>query len=89
MKEMSDIGLERSEKKCGQSVGRTAVTVALFFAFAALFNGEALLRDVELMPYGTKRDVCIAVFKPMAWLSRVTHFSVLRAQIEKTISAAP
>lgn len=89
MKEMSDIGLARSKRQCGQSIYRTALALLCFYVFAGLFNGEALLRGVDLMPYGNKRDACVALIKPAAWLSRVSGAGRMRAWLEKTVILIP
>lgn len=89
MKEMSDIGLERSKRQCGQSIRRAALALLCFYVFAGLFNGEALLRGVERMSYGKKRDACVALIKPAAWLSRVTGAGRMRAWLEKTVVLIP
>ncbi|MDD5677380.1 MAG: hypothetical protein PHW60_05220 [Kiritimatiellae bacterium] len=89
MKEMSDIGLERSNRQCGQSISRATLALLCFYVFAGVFNGEALLRGVERMPYGNKRDACVALMKPAAWLSRVTRAGCLRAWLEKTVNLDP
>ncbi|MCX6997541.1 MAG: hypothetical protein NTV49_10755 [Kiritimatiellaeota bacterium] len=88
MKEMSDIGAERRQQGHGQTIIRTAAAVLCFYVFAGLLNGEALRHDVELMPYGGRRDVCVALVKPMAWLSRVTYLGSFRSWIEKSVRKA-
>lgn len=85
MKDLSNIGAERHEAGCGQSVKRTAVALFCFYIFAGLFNGVALQKDIELMPYGTKRDVCLALIRPIAWLSQQTHAADLRTGLERLI----
>lgn len=85
MKDLSNIGAERHTAGCGQSVRRTAIAVFSFYVFAGLLNGVALQKDIELMPYGTKRDVCLALIRPVAWLSQRTHVADLRAGLEQFI----
>ena len=88
MKEMSDIGVERRAKNCGQSIRKTVLAVLCFYALAGLLNGEANLHEAERMRYGTKRDVCVALLKPAAWLSRVTCMSAMRTWLEKSVHKA-
>jgi len=85
MKEMSDIGVERRANNCGQSIRKTVLAVLCFYAFAGLLNGEAILRDVERMHTGTRRDVCVAIAKPADWLSRTTRLSALRKWLEQSV----
>ena len=85
MKDMSDIGVERRENNCGQSIRKTMLAVVCFYVFAGVLNGEANLHEAELLRYGTKRDVCVALLKPAAWLSRVTYLSTLRNWLEKSV----
>ena len=89
MKEMSDIGVGRSQQGCGQSIRRTAVAVLCFYVCAGLLNGEAIRRDLELMPYGNKRDVCLALVQPLAWLSRVSHVGDFRIWLESALHKEP
>jgi len=46
--------------------------VLLLHVSAGLLNGVALQRDIELLPYGAKRDVCLALIRPVSWLSQHT-----------------
>ena len=62
---------------------RTVIALFSFYVFAGLFNGVALQRDIELMPFGTKRDVCLALIKPVAWLSQRTHCGAARTWLEQ------
>jgi len=85
MKEMSDIGVDRSANNCGQSIRKTMLAVVCFYVFAGVLNGEANLHEAELMRYGLKRDVCVPLLKPAAWLSRVTYMGTLRKWLEKSV----
>lgn len=85
MKQLSNIGAERHAAGCGQSVRRTAVAVFSFYVFAGLLNGVALQKDIALMPYGTKRDVCLALIRPVAWLSQHSRAAELRAGLERLV----
>ena len=85
MKDMSDIGVERRANNCGQSIRKTMLAVLYFYVLAGLLNGEANLHEAELLRYGTKRDVCVAILKPAAWLSRVTYLSTWRTWLEKSV----
>ena len=85
MKEMSDIGVDRRERNCGQTIRKTMLAVLCFYIFAALLNGEAIMRDAERMRYGTKRDVFVAILKPADWLSRATRGCALRTWLEKSV----
>ena len=89
MKEMSDIGLQRSRQGCGRSIRQTAWALLWFYGLAMLLNGEALLRDVQLMRYGQPRDVGVAIFTPVAWASRVTGAGALRAWLENNMQREP
>ncbi len=89
MKDLSNIGAERHAAGCGQSIKRTAVALFCFYLFAGLFNGVALQKDIELMPYGAKRDLCLALIRPVAWLSEQTHAADLRAGLERLIHKEP
>lgn len=83
MKDLSNIGAERRASGQGQTIRCTAVALFSFYVFAGLLNGTALQRDIELMPYGKKRDICVALIKPVAWLSRQTHLGDARTWLEQ------
>ena len=89
MKDLSNIGADRRAAGLGQSIKRTAVAVFCFYIFAGLFNGAALQKDIELMPFGTKRDICLALIRPVAWLIQQTHAADLRAGLESLIHKEP
>lgn len=85
MKEMSDVGVERRERGCGQSIRRAVLTVFCFYIFAGLFNGAGILRDAEALEYGRQRDVCVALARPLARLSEVSGLGWLREHLENAL----
>ena len=83
MQDLSNIGAERHQAGCGNTIRRTAIALFSFYVFAGLLNGAALRRDLELLPYGTKRDVCLALIRPVAWLSQQTGACQARAWLDR------
>ena len=49
---------------------KTAVAILVFYILALCMNGEALLRNAELMPYGRFRDTMVVLVQPFAWIAR-------------------
>jgi hypothetical protein len=87
MKDLSNIGADRRATGLGQSIKHTALAVFFFYIFAGLFNGAALEKSIELETElgSTKQVIGLALIRPVAWLSRVTHAADLRAGVEKLI----
>ncbi len=77
-----DIGEERAEARRGVSPSSVTKALLVFYLLGALFNGEHMLDQAELMPYGAWRDVCVAAARPVAAVSRATHFSAPRKWME-------
>lgn len=73
-----DIGDTRAAMHRGRSPAEVTRAVAVFYVVAALLNGEHLLRQAELMAYGPARDTCVALARPIAYVSRVSGASQLR-----------
>ncbi len=78
-----DIEVEREARSCGVVHRRAHATVIWFYIVAALFNGEALLREAELMPYGYGRDIAVAAARPLAAVAKLTGVGRLRAWSER------
>ena len=89
MKDMSDIGADRREQGCGQSIRRTIVAVLCFYVFAGLFNGAGILRDAEALPFGTRHEVCVALAKPLAFISEYSGMGWLREHLETALFGKP
>lgn len=53
-----------------KQVWRAMMALAVFYVVALLMNGEALLRNAKLMPYGRYRDTMVVLVQPFAWLSQ-------------------
>ena len=70
------------EKENGTVLWRTMLAVLVFFLVALCMNGEALLRNAELMRYGVYRDVMIVLVKPFAGIARRGP-GWLRANVEQ------
>jgi len=85
MKDISNIGAERHAAGCGQPVRCVAAAVFSFYIFAGLLNGVAMQKNIELLPYGTRREVCLSLIRPVAWLSRHTHAADLRTGLDQFI----
>ena len=52
------------------SLCATMVAVTVFYVVALCLNGEALLRNAELMRYGMFRDVMVVLAQPFASIAR-------------------
>jgi|GEM_PF-5999309 hypothetical protein len=78
-----DIEIERATAGCGVSRRRAHAAVLGFYLAAALFNGEALLREAHLLRYGPLRDSAIAAARPLAAAARMTRLGRLRAWAER------
>jgi len=85
MKDMSDIGADRRELGCGQSIRRTALAVLCFYLFAGLFNGAGILRDAEALEFGRQHDVCVALAQPLAFISQHSGLGWLREHLEAAL----
>ncbi len=66
-----------------QPRSRVHLAVAVFFLAASLMNGENLLRKNELMPFGPRRDLAIAIIKPLAMASRLTYMNRIRRWLDQ------
>jgi hypothetical protein len=64
---------------------KVGAAVAVFYVVALLLNAEGLLRNAEGMAYGTQRQVCVAVAKPVAALANRIGMTTLRALIERAM----
>lgn len=62
---------------------RVHAAIVTFYMVAAILNGEALLRDAELMRYGRARDLAIALARPLASAARHTGLGRLRSWVER------
>jgi len=78
-----DIGDERARTHLGVAPGRVTKAVLVFFLMGTLLNGEHLLEQAQLMPYGSWRDICIAVVRPVAIASKATCASAPRHWLEE------
>ena len=85
MKDKSDIGAERRAQGCGQSIRRTALAVLSFYLFSGLFNGEGILRDAETISFGRQHDVCVALARPLAFISSHSGMGWLREHLEAAL----
>ena len=77
------IEVERAKAGCGVELPRVHRALALFYVLLALFNGTSLLRQAELMRYGGRRDVCVALARPLAALSHATGLDRPRMWVER------
>lgn len=78
-----EIEVEREAAGCGHPRARVHATLAIFYVVATLLNGEALLREAELMKYGRTRDVCVALARPVATVTRTLYLGRPRAALER------
>ena len=85
MKDMSDIGADRRDQGCGQSIRRTVLAVLCFYLFAGLFNGAGILRDAEALPFGKRHDACVALARPLAFISQQSGLGWLREHLETAL----
>lgn len=81
--DMRDIAFQRATAGEGVPCRKAVRAVGVFYIVAALLNGEALVREAELMPYGRPRDACVAVVKPLAFVGRVTGLGWFRNELER------
>ena len=79
------IEIEREVAGCGLSSGRVHIIIAVFYAVATLLNGESLLREAELMKYGRMHDLCVALARPVAAVTRTLHLGRPRAWLEQRV----
>lgn len=82
-----DVGDQRAAAGCGVAPRRVTQALCVFYLIGALLNGEHLLRQAELMPFGTWRDVCVTAAKPLAKVSEVTRLSAPRHWLESRFDA--
>ena len=52
-----------------QSLRMTMLAIGVFYIVALCMNGKALLRNAELMRYGTFRDVMVRLAQPFGWVA--------------------
>lgn len=83
----TEIEVEREAAGCGVPRARVHVALAIFYVVATLLSGEALLREAELMKYGRTRDVCVALARPVAAVTRALHMGRPRAALERWFNA--
>ena len=91
MKDLANIGAERHQAGCGLTIRRAVLALLSFYVFAGLLNGVALRRELELLPYGAKRDISLLGIAPAAWLSEHTGAHRLRTWLDDRFhpAAAP
>ena len=80
------IEMEREAAGCGLPCRQVHVIVAVFFVAATLLNGESLLREAELMKYGRMHDLCVALARPVAAVTRALHLGRPRAWVEQWVT---
>lgn len=82
---MQPPAIEEQRLKSGTGVPRPAVHMAIviFYVIGGLLNGGSLLRTAEGMEYGSRRrEVCVALARPVAAAARVTGLDRSRRWIE-------
>ena len=55
--------MAEQQKTC---IRETTIAIVAFYVLALCMNGEALMRNAELMRYGAFRDVMVTVTRPFA-----------------------
>ena len=80
-----EIDVLREKAGCGRPPKQIHVVLLLFYVVVGLLNGEALLREAELLRYGRGRDFCVALARPLAAASRALGLNRPRAAIERQI----
>ncbi len=84
MKQAEEVMLEEQEAAPRSlPLKRVHLGIFVFYLLAMLLNGNALLDDAKLLKYGRWRDICVAIARPMAYLSSVTRLSYPREYLEK------
>ena len=83
-KDSMEVGLRRAEAGEGSAPGRVLRAVLVFYAAATLLNGEALLREAELMRYGRMQELCVTLARPLASVNLATRQPEARAALEQT-----
>ena len=78
----NEIEVDRAARSAGVLRRKAHGTLLAFYVFAAVLNGEALLREAELLPYGPGRDLAIRLARPLAWSARITQLGRLRTGAE-------
>ena len=63
----------------------TILAVAVFYAFAVLWNAAGIKHNIELMRYGKLRDSYLSVFSPVAEASERLGMTKPRKIIEESI----
>lgn len=70
----------------GVSEWHARVGVLVFYIALVLLNGEGLLDRASKLEYGTwQRAVSVALAEPLAWVSRTTRLSEVRAMTHRTV----
>lgn len=85
--EHEDIGDERARKRVGLPPKQVTRALLTFYIIGALLNGEHLLAQAELMPFGVWHTVCVTATRPLAHASRITGLSAPRYWIEEQIAS--
>ncbi len=76
----------RFKKQCGVAKKKGIIAIALFYALAALFNAQGLLKRATLMEYDAPmRTTCLSLAKPLAKLSHFLRTDRMRSWIENNI----
>lgn len=73
----------RHEEARGWPRAKAHVAVAAFYLVVALLNGADVLRQAERLPFGRYREVCVALARPLAAVSRATRLDRPRAALER------
>jgi hypothetical protein len=66
---------------------RAAAGFMAFYLAALLLNAEALEHDLDLIKYGWRRNVSVAMIRPVAAVSRGLGLGKPRQWLEQTIGA--
>lgn len=81
---MRDSAIMAGQSGHGLRLGKVAAAMVFFYVAALLLNAESFRRGAELMQYGWKRDVALALASPVAEMSRALRLDRPRALIERT-----
>ncbi len=85
---MSNAACQTVASGAGTVKLRLLVLAVFIFYFAALFlNAQALQQSMELMRYGPRRTVAVAVIRPFAVVSRQLGLGKPRQFLEQTLGA--
>ncbi len=75
-------------KQKGIAPRRAIYALLAFYILGGLLNGTHLLRQAELMPFGTTRDIAIILAKPLDRLSTLTRLDTVRSKTEDWLAKA-